>query len=284
MTARDAGPRAAFKKTVALALGGGGARALAHIVVLEALDDLGVSPVAIAGTSLGGLAGAAYAAGLSGREIRRHVLTLAHDRSEVLRRLFAARAATPLFAPLSSNPMLVDAEKFCAQFLPAAVPEDFGALRIPLTVVATDLYGRCETVFREGPLRPALAATMAIPGLVRPLESEGRILVDGGAINPLPFEHVRGLADVVLAVDMSSGAGRPEIGEIPDPLETLFTTLQVMGTAIVGEKLRHWRPDILLRPRVGAFRLLDFFHASAILRAAEPLRQEVKSALSVALG
>ena len=81
-------------KTFALALGGGGARGLAHIAVLEALDDMGQKPVAIAGTSIGSLIGAAYASGMSGKEIRRFVITLAHDRTEVLRRLIATRAGT----------------------------------------------------------------------------------------------------------------------------------------------------------------------------------------------
>ena len=117
---------------------------IAHIAVLEALDEMGMRPAAIAGTSIGALIGAAYAAGMSGKEIRRHVIALAHDRSEVLRRLIAARAGT--FANLFSSGFgaatLVDAEKFCAQFLPDAVPEDFGALKIPLTVIASDLYRR----------------------------------------------------------------------------------------------------------------------------------------------
>ena len=73
-------------KTVGVALGGGGARGIAHIAVLEALDDMGVKPVAIAGTSIGALIGAAYAAGMTGKEIRRYLLSLAHDRSEMVRR------------------------------------------------------------------------------------------------------------------------------------------------------------------------------------------------------
>ena len=83
-----------MKKTFALALGGGGARGLAHIAVLEALDEMRIRPAAIAGTSIGSWIGAAYAAGMSGREIRRFVITLAHDRAEIFRRLIATRAGT----------------------------------------------------------------------------------------------------------------------------------------------------------------------------------------------
>ena len=131
-------------KTMALALGGGGARGLAHIAVLEALDEIGRRPAAIAGTSVGALIGAAYAAGMSGKEIRRFVIRLAHDRAEVFRRLIATRAGT--FANLVSlgfgSATLVDAEKFCEQFLPEKVPHDFGELEIPLIIIATDLYRR----------------------------------------------------------------------------------------------------------------------------------------------
>ena len=87
-------------KSFALALGGGGARGLAHIAVLEALDDMGKKPTAIAGTSSGSLIGAAYAAGMTGKEIRRFVIRLAHNRPEVFRRLIATRAGT--FANLFS--------------------------------------------------------------------------------------------------------------------------------------------------------------------------------------
>src|SRR4051794_26261824 len=103
------------EKTIALALGGGGARGITHIAVLEALDDLGRRPVAIAGTSIGSLFGAAYAAGMPGKDIRRFVIGLGHDRTEVLRRLIATRASTfaNLFNIGFGSATLVDAEKFC---------------------------------------------------------------------------------------------------------------------------------------------------------------------------
>src|SRR5712671_7803356 len=85
-------PGGCVMKSFALALGGGGARGYAHIAILEALDEMGVKPVAIAGASIGALIGAAYAAGMTGKEIRRHVVALAHDRSAIFRRLIAARS------------------------------------------------------------------------------------------------------------------------------------------------------------------------------------------------
>jgi NTE family protein len=175
-------------KTFALALGSGGARGLAHIAVIEALDDMGVKPTAIAGSSVGALIGAAYASGMSGKDIRHHVLAVAHYPSETRRRLLAARAGklSDLLAGAFSQATQMDAEKFCAQFLPDTIPAEFSALAIPLTVMATDLHRREEAALSSGPLRPALAASMAFPGLFRPVDSDGRILVDGGATNPLP--------------------------------------------------------------------------------------------------
>lgn len=272
------------KKTFALALGGGGARGLAHVAVIEALDEMGVKPVAIAATSIGAAIGAAYAAGMTGKAIRRHAIDIAHRRGDTLARLIRARAGgrSGLFAAPFGNPMLLDAERLCAAFLPASVPDDFDALGIPLTVLATDLYGRREVPFTAGPLKPAIAASMTVPGLVRPIERDGRVLVDGAAVNPLPFDRLRGCAEVVLAVDSSVGPTRPR--GVPDPWECLFATLQVMGHAIVTEKLKHGAPDLLIRPNVGMFRLLDFFQASAILRAAEPIKAEVTERLGALIG
>jgi NTE family protein len=266
----------AKRKTLALALGGGGARGLAHIAVIEALDEIGVRPVAIAGSSIGAAIGAAYAAGMDGKSMRRLAIRVAHARSETIARLVTARAAGALFPAALANPMLLDAKKLAAAFLPPEIPENFAALKIPLTVLATDLYERYAVPFTAGALRDAIAASMAVPGLVRPVEIDGRVLVDGSAVEPLPFRYLVGRADVILAVDVSGGSrGRPR--EIPDPWECLFTTLQIMGRAIVNEQLEHGAPDLLIRPNIGAFRMLDFFRASAILRAADAVKEEVKA-------
>jgi NTE family protein len=273
-----------MSKTFALALGGGGARGLAHIAVLEALDELGARPAAVAGTSIGALVGAAYAAGMSGKEIRRFVIALAHDRGEIFRRLIAARAGTfsNLFNIGFGSATLVDAEKFCAQFLPEQVPDDFGALALPLTIIASDLYRRQPAVFASGALKPALAASIALPTVMRPVIVDGRVLIDGGATNPLPFDALRGRADIVVAVDIS-GEPADERRDIPNPWECLLSTVLVMGSAITAEKLKHGAPDLIVRPKVGGFRSLDFLQASAILRASEPVKAEVKEKLAALL-
>src|SRR6266852_6222148 len=105
------------------------ARGLAHIAVIEALDELGVRPVAVAGTSVGAAVGAAYAAGMDGKAMRRLAIQVAHARSETIARLVTARAAAALFSAALANPMLLDARKLAAAFLPPEIPDDFAALK-----------------------------------------------------------------------------------------------------------------------------------------------------------
>jgi NTE family protein len=267
-------------KSFALALGGGGARGLAHIAVIEALDEMGVKPTAIAGTSLGALIGAAYAAGMRGKDIRHHVIRFAHDRRETMRRLLLARAGrlTDLLSGAVSQATQMDAEKFCTQFLPEAIPADFAALAIPLTAMTTDLHRRHELPICSGPLRPALAASIAFPGLFRPVILDDRILVDGGATNPLPFDQLAGRADFTVAVDVF-GVPAEERTDLPSAWESVFTTLLIMGSTIVAAKRKHAAPDLVIRPNVGIFRTLDFYQASAIIRSAELVKSEIREKL-----
>jgi NTE family protein len=272
-------------KTFALALGSGGARGLAHIDVIEALDEMGVKPAAIAGASIGALIGAAYAAGMNGRDLRHYAIGIAHNRGETTRKLIAARAGrfADLFSGALGQATQLDAEKFCGQFLPEAVPEEFSALSTPFTIVATDLHARQEAVLSSGKLRPAIAASMAIPGLFRPVALDGRILVDGGAINPLPFDRLAGKADIIVAVDVF-GVPPAERSDLPGGWECVYATINVMGSAIVAAKLGHSAPDLVIRPNVAIFRALDFYRASAILRAADAVKAEVKEKLGALIG
>lgn len=271
--------------TLGVALGSGGARGLSHILVLEALDDLGLRPTAMAGASIGALFASVYAAGMPARDIRHLVTHTLKNRGEVMKRLLAARVGriSDLFGAGLGNPVLIDAERFIGGFLPETVPETFEELSIPLQVVATDYWERCERTFASGAIRPAVAASLAIPGLIRPVQLEGHTLVDGGAVNPLPFDLLRTRADVVIAVDITGGHGT-EMRGVPAPFEAMFATLQIMASSIVGEKLKSGAPDILIRPNVNDFRVLDFFRAAAILKAAEPVKDEVKRRLEAVLG
>ena len=271
------------KKTVALALGGGGARSLAQIPVLEALDEIGVKPVAVAGASFGAVIAAAYCAGMSGKAIRKLALSLTQDRGGTLARLAGARVSSlsEWLASPFGNPLLLDAEKVVREILPAEVPDDFAKLKIPLTVVATNLHNRSEAAFSSGRLMSAVAASIAIPALMRPMERDGCVLVDGAAVNPLPFDRLRGKADLVIAVDVALGVGDTQ--GVPDAFEALAATMALIGHGIMERKLAAGAPDLMLRPNVGVFRLFDFFRASAVMRAADPIKAEVKEKLQVLL-
>jgi NTE family protein len=265
--------------TIALALGAGGARGLAHIAVLEAFDELGLKPTVIAGASMGAVLGAAYASGLPARTIRTHARDILRDRATLMAAVFEARIGkmTDVFSGFG-NPLLVDPELFLARLWRGPVPRRFEDLEIPFMAVATDYYGRTEALFHEGPLAPALAASIAIPGLAQPVRHQGRLLIDGGAVNPLPFDHLIGRAGLLVAVDVTGGP-TPHPTRAPAPFEVMFGSLQIMQAAIVKAKLKIYRPEIVLQPAVDAFRVLDFFELGAILAAAEPAKEALKREL-----
>ncbi|PWB79814.1 MAG: patatin [Methylocystaceae bacterium] len=272
-----------FGFSIALALGGGGARGLAHIGVLEALDGLGVRPRAIAGTSIGAIIGAAYAAGFSGLDLRRHAEEIFRNRVRLARRLMKARARrrTRTFSDFA-QPALIDAERFLDVFWPAGMPENFEDLKIPFIAVATDFRLRREAVLSSGPLRPAVAGSMAIPGLVRPVAYGDSFLLDGGLVNPLPYNHLAGLADIVVAVDVSGSTGAKERERPPSPLETIVVASQIMMNAISERMLEERPPDVLVSPAVNQYLALDLFKAKHIFAAGDACRDQVIDGLRTA--
>lgn len=268
------------RPSVAIALGGGGARGIAHVLALEALDELDIRPAAIAGTSMGAVIGAAYAAGLEAKVIRGHILRVLRNRSDVVGKLLRARVGR--FADLvlrgRGNPVLLDPEIFLELFWPADMPETFELLAFNTSVVATNYLDRNEIVYQSGNLRPAVAGSMAIPGLFRPVEHGRCVLIDGGAVNPLPYDLLFDSADIVIAVDVTFG-GRLRARRMPSPLELMFGAAQIMQGSITEQKIRRRPPHVLVRPKVEQFGLLDFFRAGQILRGAEESKDELKYAL-----
>jgi len=238
----------------------------------------------ISGTSMGAIVGAAYAAGVSGADLRRHVLALTRQRGELMGRLMKARVGrfADLLTGQFGNPVLIDAELFLDLFWPDAVPDTFEELAIPFIAVATDFITRGEAAFDSGPLAPAVAGSMAIPGLIKPVVAGQRVLIDGGAVNPLPCDLLFGHADIVVACDVTFGRlaeGRGPAAEgrgVPKPFEAMFGAAQIMQGAITSAKLKLRAPDVLLRPPVEAWRVLDFFQAGKILRAAEAAKDAFK--------
>ena len=272
------------RPTIALALGGGGARGLAHIMVLEALDELGLKPCLISGTSMGSIIGAAYAAGISGLSLRKHVLGLLRNRSDIMARLLKARVGrfADLLGGRMGNPVMIDGEIFLDHFWPHDVPDRFEQLQIPFISIATDFIGRKEAALSKGLLAPAVAGSMAIPGLIKPVELDDMILVDGGATNPLPYDHLIGKAEIVIACDVTGGPVADKPGP-PKPFEAMFGSAQIMMGAITTQMLRFNAPDILVRPPIDSFKALDFFKARQIFEAAEGAKDEIKRGLEARL-
>lgn len=276
--------RSSTSPTIGLCLGAGGARGLAHVVVLEALDELGLRPAAISGASMGAVIGACAAAGLSARALRAHISSMTRDPAGALARAFAARADRGAggWTSLLGRPILIEGERFLDQFWPREVPADFEALQIPLRVVATDFFARAPAAFESGPLAPAVAGSMAMPGLVRPVRHQGRALVDGALVDPLPYQALFERCDVVIASDVVGGPIE-EGRAAPDRFEALFFSSQIMQSALVAERLSRRAPHALLRPPVEGWKALDFFAAPRILRAAEADREGMKRAIDAAL-
>ena len=266
---------------IGLALGGGGARGLAHVLMLEALDELGLAPSVIAGTSIGAIYGAARAAGLSGKLVRAHTEELLSQRLDLVRQLLSARAdpIQRLFNLLPLRSALLNPATLLDLMLPSGIPADFAGLKVPLTVVATDFHAQEAVVISRGPLRPAIAASMALPALFQPMTVGGRVLVDGGLVNPLPFDLISEAVDITVAIDVSGGSRRNDEGNTPGAREALFAASQILQRSIVREKLKAAQPDIYIDVAVGQFHVLEFHRFREIMAAAAEDKERLKRQL-----
>jgi NTE family protein len=271
-------PPSESRFSIALALGGGASRGLAHILMCEALDEMGLRPKVIAGTSMGSIIGATYAAGLSGAEIRAHFERLLDNRAAMFRRLQERWPGSLGSLWHWRMPTHINGETFFEIMLPDGVPGTFEGLKIPLHVVATDFHTHDEVVLSSGPLIPAVAASSALPALVQPVRIGERILIDGGFVNPTPFDVVRGKAAITVAVDVT-GETRPSSDRLPGTYECWVGALQISFRSIVREKLKSTQPDILIRPKVGSFGAMDFWRFRDIFAATQPAKNELKRKL-----
>ena len=273
----DSGPR------IGLALGGGAAKGLAHIAMVEVLDELGVKPAVIAGTSIGAIVGANYAAGMTGREMRSFALRLFANRTELLRRI-ASRwpgALGTLWNPFT--PAIFNGQTLIEILMPETLPLSFERLKIPFIAVATDFYAQEQVLFDSGDLLPAIAASSALPALMTPVEHQGRVLIDGGFVNPTPFDILRERADITVAIDVTGTNRTRHATKLPNSLDTWIGASQITLASIVKEKLKHGGPDVLVRPAINQFAALDFLKAAEILAAADPAKEELKRKFSAAM-
>ena len=267
--------------SIGLALGGGGARGLAHILMLEAFDELGIKPKIIAGTSIGAIFGAAYASGLSGREIRAHTEEVLSQRFSLMRDLFAARAQ-PMQRRLnlfSAPSAMFNADALLDLVMPKGTKATFAELEIPLKIVASDFYEQEPTIFSDGPLLSAVAASMALPAVFEPVIVNGRAMIDGGLTNPLPFDLLSAECDLVVAIDVSGAPVPNAKRDYPSALEALFASAFLFERSIVREKLKSAQPDILINAGTGQYQALEFLKYVEILAAAEPAKERLKAQL-----
>jgi NTE family protein len=275
------GKQLARTPRIGLALGGGGARGLAHIAMLEAFDELGLRPSLIAGTSIGALYGAAYASGISGKDLRDHTRFILAQRFGLIRDLFIATAQpfSRLIGVFGRRNAILDPITMLEVILPKGVKNDFAECEIPLKVVASDFYDQEPRVFAEGPLRPAVAASMALPVIFQPVMAGGKALIDGGLTNPLPFDLLMDEADIVVAINVS-GVPVPN-SRRPDPtaFEALFSSAFLFEHTIIKEKLKSAQPDILINAGTSHYQVLDFLKFDQILEAAAPAKEKLKQQL-----
>ena len=233
---------------IGLALGGGGARGIAHLGVWQRLQELGIPIHCVAGTSIGAIAGAIIAAGRVDEALAwcemsswKKLPGLIFDRPTTKALLLGRRV-----------------EEKLRQIIAA---ERFADLSMPYAAVATDLNTGEAVVMQEGNLISAVRASMSIPGVFSPIERDGRVLVDGGLVNPLPVSACRALgAEVIIAVDVNP-LGDPAAAKPFEKLhitDVLLKSFGIFNYELTRRELAVNKPDVLIRPDVGQVVALDF--------------------------
>ncbi len=289
---------------VGLVLGGGGARGAAHIGVLEVLDQLRIPVDCVAGTSMGALVAGAWAAGLSPQTMREELkradwVDMFQDNPDFAELNFRAKRLSQRFLPgtetgittngASTPPGVVSGQKI-KLFFNHLVRADTGEreiqqLPLALSIVATDIGTGERVVLRDGSLTLAMRASMAVPGLMSPLEYRGRKLVDGGLVDNVPIREVRERcgAQVVIAVNVGSPALKPE--QITGLLSITAQMVALLTEQNVSASLAQLQPqDLYIQPALGEITAGDFDKNAAAAdlgrAAAEGLRDKL-AALSV---
>jgi len=285
------GPASAQRPSLGVALGGGGAKGLAHVSILQALEAMGVVADRIAGTSAGAVIGALYASGLSPSRIRAEMARRFDAGARREKQAVWARympesllSVAALLDPAEGEGGLLDGERFIDAMLSMVEVRTFEDLKIPLDVVATDYWTREPVVISSGPLKPALLASMALPGIFAPVVRDGRVLLDGGLVDPIPFDLLAGKVDKVMAVDIM-GERKPTNGRlVPTAMEAVFQSFQIMEKAIVAEKRARFPVDIYVEPPIANVAVLEFHRAEEIYAEADRVREGVMIDIGRALG
>lgn len=269
------------KKKVGLALGGGAARGLAHIGVLQALEDARVPVQMLTGTSMGAIIGAMYAAEPNIEALRERMLD--YLASDIFRRArldfvverknnvdgeglffrFSQLARKKIFLTLAMNMISFVSPDTRDKSLEFLLPDiDIEATRLPFAAVALDLNSGKEVVIKTGSLRKAIAATSALPGILPPVNYNGMQLVDGGWIDAVPVAPARELgAGIVIAVDV--GSNLPLQGDSSNGLDIVFRADAATRSALSNLQLQ--QADLVICPSVGINHWADFSRADEII-------------------
>lgn len=256
-------------KRIGVALGAGGAKGLCHLAFLQALDELGVRPAVIAGSSIGAVIGGFYAAGVSGARLEQLVQKIGfRDLSKIVLD----------FSILSNSAFFKGkgVEDFLSREIPARTFEE---VQIPFKVVATNFWDRRPVVFETGNLITAIRASMALPALFEPVLLNGMVLVDGGAVNPLPYDLIRRECDLTIAIDVSGEKTYAPENPVPNMVESILSTFQIMQASIVEAKKQLSPPDIYIKPALTNIRVLDFYRYKEILAGVQDEVQKFKETL-----
>jgi NTE family protein len=224
---------------IGLALGGGAARGFAHIGVIQVLEEAGIRPDLVVGTSAGSLVAALYASGKNGAELAR--LALAMDESAITDWAFPGRG-------------LIRGEGLARYVRDHTAGRTIEQLPLPLGIVATDLDSGEGVLFQRGDLGTAVRASSAVPAVFQPVRIGAREYVDGGLVSPVPVRFARQMgAEVVIAVDIST---TPEGNPTGDMMRLLLQTFAIMGRSINRFELKE--ADVVMRPRLRGQSSADF--------------------------
>lgn len=268
-------------KSIGIAFGAGGARGIAHLLMIEALDELGVKPTIISGSSIGAVVGAFYAAGFTAKEMKEILDQLINPKSDSVFDFLLKSDIVKMFTmfdPQFIRSGFIKGEKFQNYMKSHLQVSRFEELKIPLKIVATDYWKKEAVVFEKGDLIQPIKASYSLPGLFTPVKIKNRILIDGGAVNPLPFDLIMNKCDITIAIDVTAFKAQNE-SEIPPTFDSVFTTYQTMQNSIIKERLKFLRPDIYIRPEIFDVRVFDFVKADLIFKQAESAKEELKRQL-----
>ncbi len=252
-------------KRIGVALGAGGAKGVGHIAYLNAMDELGITPCVISGTSSGAVAGALYASGLKPQEIL-----------ALMERMFSGKKSASRLkkiARLKKNLLTDTARKILTEILPV---QTFEELKIPLKIVATNINTLKEKVFTSGNLLDALMCSVALPGRILPQEADGQYYIDGSATNVVPFDIIRSECDVLVAIDVSRV--RPNTLE-PTLQNARIADWAATHEALISLKCKHTHVDIFERPEFERIGTMEFDKAMNVYKRAEELVPDFKRKL-----